>query len=156
MIPFHCDALLPTAERYSSLKFRRVAQHFDGDASDAVELAAFLAIVPFRWARWIFHWPRRYVLPKVIWAPPEFIRANREALDLDTGFAVLHAMQDGGWRRGRLPDVVRNTVLELVHNGRAQVDVARELGLSQDQVQYVVKGRNTAASARAVAGLAIG
>src|SRR3954447_21299223 len=76
LIPFHCDALLPQAERYASLKFRRCARVFEGDASDAVELAAFLAVVPFHWARWIFHWPRWYRLPNEIWAPPEFVQAN--------------------------------------------------------------------------------
>lgn len=155
MIPFHADALLPEAERYASLKFRRV---HDGvwDVWDETEVAAFLYVVPIRWARWIFQWNRKVARKAVrVTGNPEFALANSAALDIETGLAVIRAMRDGGWRRGKLPDVARDALRELHHRGHADSALAKITGLSVDQVQYARKGRPLK-SFSAIAALAVG
>lgn len=158
MIPFHCDALLPEAERYASLKFRRVHDGF-WDAWDETELAAFLHIVPIRWAKYIFQWPRRIQRKAVgVIGNPEFGLANEAALDIETGLAVIQAMRDGGFRHGRLPRVAIDTLRELRHDGFSAVDLASRTGLSVDQVKYATIGRPNRAFRRnsAFAALAVG
>lgn len=158
MIPFHADALLPDAERYASLKFRRV-HHGEWDVYDETELAAFLYVVPIRWARWIFQWDRGIARRAVrVTGNPEFALANSGALDVETGVAVIRAMRDGGWRHGTLPNVSRDALRELHHNGLNDTALAEMTGLSVDQVQYARKGRPRGDLNRfvSVASLAIG
>lgn len=143
MLPYACDALLPTGQRYASEKFRLLARNFrlrKVPYEVACELVAFLHVVPLLHAKWIFQWndhtQRR---AKVIWeredvqadvARTGMVEANLRACDVDVGLAVLDAMRDGGWTRGRLPDVVRMAVAELNHRKVRVRAISSRTGLS--------------------------
>lgn len=158
MIPFHADALLPEAERYASLKFRRVHDGY-WDEWDEAELAAFLYIVPIRWAKWIFQWSRPIVRRAVdVRGNPELAFANAEKLDMETGVAVIQAMREGGWRGGKLPVIARDALRELRHRGKTAASIAKMTGLTVDQVKYATIGRPVKNARRnlAVVGLSVG
>lgn len=154
---YTCDALLPTAERYASLKFRRYARWFRPtklDYGDALELVSFVeAIGGVRHARWIFHWTgqapvkayqrlKQHVLADV----EDYIHANQASIGLDDGLAVLRAMQDGGWRGYGLPDCVKKSIQSLLEHHSA-AEIAERLGLTNEQVVYA-SGRKGAAKKR--------
>lgn len=113
-VNFSCDAMLSTSERYASHKFRRVSRWFSGDEDDALELVAFLALVPIKNARWIFHWSAHGVAlakglvdqygsdDRVLF----MVRENGLRVGYADGLHLYHAMVDGGWKGGGLPRVV--------------------------------------------------
>lgn len=160
-LPWSVDALRPANERYASLKFRRFARKFriynHLAYDDAAELVAFLHIVPFKWARWIFGWDmwmekRINVLMDHI-DEPEMVRQNIEACDVDVGVAVLEAMRDGGWTKGSVPEVVWRAMLDLLGQGWSQPEVARRFGVPRSHVQHHVarQSRRGKVAERAVA-----
>lgn len=160
---YHCDALLPTAERYASLKFRRFSRWFRPtklDWGDALELIAFVEVVGVKYARFIFHWTghapvRAYArLRRHVGGEAEpFIQANRASIGLDDGLAVLRAMQDGRWERG-LPAVVKQSIQVLLLD-HSQAKVAKMLGLTDAQVAHASGRRLKAASQRQNARIAL-
>lgn len=164
---YHCDALLPTAERYASLKFRRFSRWFRPTKlawDDALELVAFVETIGLKHARFVFHWHgqagvkayarlRQHMLDE---AQP-YISANVASLGLDDGLAVLRAMQDGGWQSHGLPNVVRMAIQTLLVDHNA-AQVARKLGLTVDQVVWASgrKGIGTRRrQARAISSLGV-
>lgn len=153
MIPYHMGALLPIEQRYTNLAFRRVARRFSPkrlDYDDARVLAAFLALVPPRFARFIFHWDKIAVShAKIIqreFTDERLVRANWEAVDMETAIAILQAMKDGGWKSGPLPDIVKSAVREAKHRGR---DVSKDFGLGVDQVNAIMWPRTKRRADRA-------
>lgn len=143
---YTCDALLPTAQRYASLKFRRYSRWFKPtklDYGDALELVSFVeAIGGVRHARWIFHWTgqasvKAYERLKqhVLVDAEDYIHANRASIGLDDGLAVLRAMQDGGWRGYGLPECVRKAI-QVLNEDHSQPEIAKRLGLTLEQVNY--------------------
>lgn len=152
MLPYACDALLPTGQRYASEKFRLLARNFrlrKVPYEVACELVAFLHVVPLLHAKWIFQWndhtQRR---AKVIWeredvqadvARTGMVEANLRACDVDVGLAVLDAMRDGGWSRGRLPDVVRMAVAEMNHRKVPLRQIMLRTGLKHGRIYYAKK-----------------
>lgn len=170
-MPWTCDATLPTAERYASLKFRRFARRFDVsriDYEDAAELVAFMLVVPERWAKWIFHWDLEgraaaRALFEHMKDRPETLAMMDQNLaqqDYADGIAVLGAMRDGGFNKGGLPPICRMAVRELQDQGLSYAKIARKLGLTFDQVRIAVEGTRprgpSRASASAAALLAVG
>lgn len=150
-MPWTCDALLPEAERYASLKFRRIARRFDAthlDYADACELAAFLGIVPVDRARWIFQWHaagRREALRIVEHHKdnPDVLRMVEENLvgqTVDDGLAVFKAMQDGGWTYGKVPPIVRMAMLGLRDAGLSHAKVGEMCGITREQVRTITTG----------------
>lgn len=144
MIPYHCDALLDPAQRYASLRYRRVAQRIELRLltwADAAELVGFVETIGLRHARYILRWRGQAVvrayrrLRKHIGdAAHPYIQANQSEMGVDTGLAVLRAMQDGGWTHGRLPWVVKMALKEL-RKSNTIAAIARETGLSREQVK---------------------
>lgn len=151
MIPWSCDALLTRPERYASLKFRRMARRFDWTRmgyADGAELCAFLAIVPIRWSRYLFEWRASGVASaervlKHLSDDDGVARAvdeNMAALDRETGLAVLRVLHENGWAHGQVPDVVRRALLDMRDEGISQPRIARETGLTLDQVRVMANG----------------
>jgi hypothetical protein len=163
---YHCDALLPVAERYSSTKFRRLSRRFYAhrlDAGDRLELASFLAVVPVRWSKWIFHWDRiglwqAKLIPP---APQDFANANFGSVTLEDGLAVLQAMKDGGWTYGGLPWIVRMSILGLRDAKMTHKEIAELTGLTDSRVyDAITHGRRRRPAItkrdRALAGVLVG
>lgn len=147
MLPYACDADLPIAQRYASMKFRLVARNFrlrKVPYEVACELVAFLHIVPLRYAKWIFQWNARTIRrAQVIWDRADvqedarrsgMIEANLRAATADTGLAILKAMQEGGWAKGHLPPIVMMAIAELNHRGVSAAVLARELQIHPSRV----------------------
>ena len=168
-IPYHFDALLPTAKRYASPKFRRVAWKFSFknlDWYDALELVAFVETIGLRHARYILHWRglasiRAYQKLRfhIGTDADEYILLNQQAMGVDEGLAILRAMLDGGWKRGKLPRYVGDALRDLRKAGNSRVAIAKATGLTQDQVSYqITRGRKkgvSVASASAFGALAV-
>lgn len=145
MIPWSCDAL---DKRYASDKFRRATPYVHADLmgyDEMTEMCAFLRTFPLRWSQHIFawsdgtaRWVHDYVLPHYKDDPLVAARAreNDAALDVDTGLAALAVLQQNGWesRNKKLPPPTRMAMLELRAQGWTMARLARELGLSYDQV----------------------
>jgi hypothetical protein len=162
------DALLPTAERYASQKFRRVAQYFRFkhlDWWDALELVAFVESIGLDHARYILHWKAPATIRAYLFLrdhvgdeASEPIRRNVECMGLDQGLGILAAMKDGGWTKGKVPDVVRMSLLELRKRGMKQSDIAKLTGLSHGQVNRLTNAagrRNRSVQAAAFGALAL-
>lgn len=140
---YDCDALKPTAQRYASQRYRRAHSLFFHDWDEAVELVAFVeSIGGVLFAKRIFQWTgHAYVQAyadiraQVLDAAQPYIRANRAEFGVDHGLAVLGAMRDGGWRRGRMPWVVKHALKTLRKSGWTIAKIARETGLSREQVK---------------------
>lgn len=151
LLPYTFDALLPTHERYASDKFRRVAQYFQFrhlDWEDALELVAFVESIGFKWARYILHWKGSAVcsayarLRHHVGADADpYIRENVEGMGMEAGLAILKAMQDGGWKRGRLPWMVKMALKELRKRGMSMPAIGGYVGLTVDQVQTALDAR---------------
>lgn len=144
MVPWSSDALLPTAQRYASDKFRRVAGRLEAhrlDYAEAAELVAFLSLMTFRHASYIFHW-KNCMKPKVDALvahihEPEMARENLARIDRADGLAMLAAMQDGGFTRGGVPNAVRMALLELRDDGMSHEAVGKLVGLPREQVKHI-------------------
>jgi hypothetical protein len=155
-VPYDCDALLPAAERYTSMKFRRVAPLLwldKLDWGDALELAAFVETVGLRRAKWIFHWPggavraMRQLAEHMKDHIGPYVEANMADVTRDDGLKCLRAMQDGGWTYGSLPPLVRLALLDMRDEGLSMPKIARATGLTPDQVNNCVntgRGRSRA------------
>lgn len=153
-VPYSCDALLPTAERFASPKFRRLARSFNPyklDYAEAVELVAFLDMVPLAAAKFIFMWEKGLwgieAARKLVEHPPliegaqPLIAANRAVVGLDDGLMVLSAMREGGWRRGSVPEVVTQACQELRKRGWTLQEIADECGVNREQTKSLAKVR---------------
>lgn len=158
------DALLPAEQRFSSLKFRRVARRFDAtrlDYADACELVAFTRTIGARNAQWIFHWRGAGVrecdrLLKHLSGSADVDRMVAENMAVPTradGLAVLRAMQDGGWTRGGVPPCVRLSVLDMLDEGMTRNQVAAALGVTLDQVRVFAYGHRVRPRSRGLSGL---
>jgi len=161
------DALLPADKRYTSLKFRRVARRFDATRlgfDDAAELVAFVETVDgVRHARRIFQWGvvgeaeavRLVTHMKQFPQIATMVQENHEGLTRAEGLAVLGAMQDGGWRHGSVPAVVRMALLDLRDSGLSQEKVGLACNLTREQVRTITVGHRNDRGGRGlgVAGL---
>jgi hypothetical protein len=123
-------ATLPRTQRYTDSRFRRVARIFSGlklNPRDAIELVAFLDLVPYRWARWIFGWKEPFmesVVTRLVEHKPyqrlaaPVIEHNLHGLGYADGLAIMQAMQDGGWTpKWGAPQVVKDAIKEARHRG---------------------------------------
>lgn len=170
LLPHTFDALLPTPERYSSLRFRRVSRFLQLrllDWADAVELCAFVETVGVEYATYIFHWNGQAVvrayrrLRRHVGDHPDLAKAiaeNETAMGVDAGLAVLQAMRDGGWESGSLPACVRAALKDLRKAGLNMAQIAERTGLRYDQVRHVAgyrSGRGKAVQAGAFGALAV-
>jgi len=151
-MPWTFDALLPEDQRYTSLKFRRVAHRFDAtrlDYADAAELCAFvLTIGGPKYARWIFRWKAKGLreidrLLAHLGQEADVVRMveeNHAALVRDDGLKCLSAMKNGGWRQGSVPGIVRMALLDMRDAGMSLPRIAAAVGLTVDQVRVVCNG----------------
>jgi hypothetical protein len=165
LLPYHCDALLPQAERYASLKFRRLAQRIEIKLltwEDLIELIAFVeSIGGVKYARYIFMWKGRAVvrayrrLKKYVGdAADAAVAANQSHMGVDVGLAVLTAMLEGGWKGKRtLPPVVKMSLKALRKQGNTISAISKATGLSREQVKTAcdVRRKDGARSERAAA-----
>jgi len=149
MIPFHVGALYPQTERYLDRQYRTVARRFRHkrlDYDDALCLSAFLSIVPVESARWVFLWDKygvraaQAVVRHYTEPARDLVLANAAAVDVDTGLAVLRAMQEGGWTRGPVPLVVSMALRELKHSGIGNRAISKRTRLTLDQVRWNIEG----------------
>jgi hypothetical protein len=149
-MPWTSDALLPTAERYASLKFRRVAQKFSNAKlswEDAAELVAFLHVVAPSRAAFVFHWGQWSVgEAQRLFAHMEndpdvqlMVQENLAQQDFGDGLACLRAMQDGGWRKGTVPAIVRMAMLDMLGRGATRQQVADAFDVTLDQMRVITK-----------------
>ena len=151
-LPYDCDVTLPTATRYASPKFRRFARSFDPyrlDYEDAVELVAFLQMVPIHASAYIFGWDRDGVggarsliqSQELFEAGQVLDEANRRLVTPPDALMVLSAMQDGGWRRGPVPAIVTDGVRALRKGGQSLPKIAVQLGVTYEQAKVIAKVR---------------
>lgn len=149
MMPWHVDALLPTAERYASERFNTFARWFNPykiGYADACEFVAFHETVGRRAVRYIFQWTSSVSGKELVdhlGNIPEvkaMIEQNHLAASRADGLAVLKAMQDGGWRQGPVPPVVRLALLDMRDAGISQPKIGRLTGLTLDQVRVMANG----------------
>lgn len=164
-LPNDMGATLPRIERVTDARFRRACGVFRLDLVDAVELTAFLHIVPPDFARWIFGWKRTSVLaarefladPKICELAQPLVVENIHAMSVPNGLAILRAMQDGGWRpRNTAPQVVFDTIANMRADGMPPEKIAEITGLRVETVWRWSRPRSekaSAAQARAVAAL---
>jgi hypothetical protein len=147
-----CDALLPTHERYSSLKFRRYSRWFRPTKlswDEALELVTFVeSIGGVKFAAYVFHWGHAGVRAYIRLArhvgddAQPYIRDNLASTSVDDGLAVLQAMRDGGWVSHGLPKLVRHALASLKHEGMKVSAIAKLTGLTVDQVIWAVKPKS--------------
>jgi len=161
MIPWSCDATLPTPERLASLKYQRCARLYGVDYDDATELVAFLGLVPIRWSKYIFKWSERQAtLARDMQREAaedaqvaRMVRENHEGVREGDGLAVAAAMRDGGWDRGKVPAFVRMDYQRLMRSGLSRGDIARQLGVSVERVKKLTgyqRPRHVAAPSRSL------
>lgn len=166
---YTCDALLPRAERYASLKFRRVSRRFRSrrlDYGDAIELAAFLDVVPVRFARWLFDWDKygisaaQAIQRHYRDLAEEYAKANHASVRVEDGIDLLRLLMAEGWnpRFGGYPKISKRSLRALRHDGVEPLALARELGMTVDQVKWAILGRpdRSAERNRAIASVAVG
>lgn len=158
-------ALLPTEQRYTNLKFRRVARKFHAtrlDYADAAELVAFvLTVGGVARAKYLFHWTawaegQAKLLVDHLGDDPGVatMRAENEAgTTREDGLKCLSAMRDGGWRKGLVPPCVRLAVLDMRDTGLSQEKVGAMLGLTREQVRIISNGTRPRRSQVGLAGL---
>lgn len=165
---YTCDALLPRAEKYASLKFRRIARRFNPfrlDYGDALELAAFLHVVPIKFATRLFEWDQggvkaaRTILYHFRGAAEEFAKANLDSVTVQDGITLIQRLREYGWNpRMGWPDISKRSIRQLHHDGAGPTALARELDVDVDQVTWITRTHTRGAekSNRAVVGLAVG
>lgn len=148
-MPWTCDALLDEPRRYASRKFRLFAERFDPtrlDYADALELVAFLGVVQVEHARWIFRWKKfgiaqaERLRAHLADDAREYIDQNWAAVTPADGLACLRAMQDGGWKRGTVPPIVRMALQNMRDEGMSRTAIADACRLSLDQVRWICNG----------------
>jgi len=146
-MPWTMDALLPRIPRYTSRKFRRVFKSFratDLDSADATELVAFVGTVGLKAATWIFQWTDVGVreAKRLIDHIPvhDLVEENSALATRADGLACLDAMKDGGWTKGPVPGIVRMAFLDMRASGQSVPRIAREVGLTVDQVRVMANG----------------
>jgi hypothetical protein len=166
-IPHDMGATLPLEQRATDPRFRRVTRRFKLDVADAVELVAFLHIVPPAHAKWIFQWGEAGVRDaRQLLAHPEIsklaqpmVEENIRALNVDVGLAVLKAMRDGGWTPGKtVPKIVRDTIAELRSLGNSGAKISRVTGIPEPTISRWLHGpskRSESRRSRAVAALVL-
>ena len=144
LLPFDLGVTLPKVERYTDARFRRVARWFDPyklDAETAVQLVAFLHVVPPKFAKFIFGWRRGFGAEALMLHEPfveaaqDLVRANAESMTIEAGMAILRAMQDGGWtsRKGA-PKFIKDLLRELRASGLSMPRVSALTGIPYDTV----------------------
>lgn len=140
-MPWTCGAF----EQGASQQFMRVSGYLDYariDYADACELAAFLAIVDARSARWVFKWRPQCVkwARKIVahLADDEnvarMVHENRMGVDKVDGLNILALMKANGWHQGELPQCVRHALMDLRSDGLTMQAIADRCGLTHEQV----------------------
>jgi hypothetical protein len=119
--------------------------------------------VPLKWAKYIFQWDSRgrraaeYVYEHDL--RPELVEANWELLDIEDAVAVLRALQDGGWQRGKFPKIVVMAMYALRDRGLSARAIAEYMGVTLNQVEYQFRtkgGGKANAASRAAVRMSIG
>jgi hypothetical protein len=119
------------------------------DYADACELVAFVETIGWPAARHVFGWvpnaKRHYERLrdhlKGFGHVQAMVEQNVAEPTREDGLAVLRAMQDGGWKQGWVPPIVRLAVLDMRDAGMSQPKIAKALGLTRDQVVVMCTGR---------------
>jgi hypothetical protein len=113
---YHCDALLPRNERYSSFKFRRLSRKFNirkQEKAHLLELTIF-ALTPglnlnhvglmMHWDNLRLHYVRTIVVPHYAVEAQHYTHDNYASITLDDGRAMLQSILDGKPNRaGTMP-----------------------------------------------------
>ena len=124
-------------EPYSD-QFKRSQRLFTPAWDDACALVGLVEVIGINAARWIFGWKQ----PQI-----DQYKALREHVGNDfpnyrpyvDGLHVLKAMQNGGWKRGKLPKVVRDVLREMHHRGMTYGQIGRVVGMRDDAVQWACR-----------------
>jgi hypothetical protein len=152
---YDCGASLPTAQRYTDFRYRRVAPRIrlDLDQAGAVELVAILRVLPVRFARYAFHWKgaareraesflRNADLVRL---SEPYYRDNLARLSPETVGALINAMRDGGWKPSSgLPPVLRDALRALLARGMTQAQAGAVFGLDRQCVSNALRRRKPA------------
>lgn len=147
-LPYDLGVTLPMVQRLTDARFRRVCRWFSVrklDPETAVELYAFLELMPYKWSKWIFKWEYRWMphMVKRLQAHEPYrlaaqvaIEANLHALSVDNVLAILTAMQEGGWTtKHQTPKIIKDALRELRASGVSCVEIAKRTGLPYDRVR---------------------
>lgn len=167
IIPHDMGVTLPRTARYTDARFLRVREEFKLDYADALELTAFLHLVPVHAARHIFSWNSQgQVAAHQFLRDPEWcalakplVEENLAALNMEAALRIFEAMKEGGWRTHcRPPPILRDMVSELRAIGNPPKLIAEKLGIPVQSVWAWTRPPSKHADnqrARAVASLAI-
>jgi hypothetical protein len=115
-----------------------------------VQAVALLRLLPIEHARHVFMWTRqaqdRVAGLAQDWSNSALIEAlHRENLDaLKPGHAValVQAMREGGWRKGRaepLPDIVKLAMRGFRDEGLTVAQIAERFGFGYHTTQYAFR-----------------
>lgn len=126
-------------------RFKRAQRLFVKEWDEAVDLVGFVEAIGVPAARWVFGWGlarvRAYERLKQHVGADGYhaMLAYQSSFGVDTGVAVLRAMQRGGWKRGKLPKVVKDALRQLHHEGLTLPDIARLVGMKRDAVEWAIR-----------------
>lgn len=142
MMPFMCDALLPTEQRYASTKYRRLSKWFNPyrqERGDLVEVRAMLLTpgVDKTHVKAMMRWSPAMmgnlkVLDELDDEARPLAQANAEAAGLDDGEAMIRAILDADPEWGRyMPHWSQLALTARRDRGETAKDMAKEFGVSK-------------------------
>lgn len=146
MLPYTCGAFLPDEIRNTSDSYRRVRGRFKlrhVSYPEACELVGFVRLIGVHAAKFLFDWsPREVRLYKRIEAEPKifegsegFYQANLAAQSEEDGLLLLKRMREGGFREGKLPELIKLAVRSMRRRGIKAPEIARQLGITTRQAR---------------------
>lgn len=139
-LPFDCGATLPLVQRYTDQRFRALVRKVNAQQLPpelALELSAFLKLLPRKWAAYIFHWNPRRIKLKGLPESLDMHYANMKALTPEHIVALLQAMREGGWDgKGGPADLILMAMLGFRERGLTNREIATAMGLTPMQVTY--------------------
>jgi len=131
---FDAGLTLPDHQRYTDQQFRRLSRWFfagDIDVVDACALHVALELLGSRRAaNRAFHWTSPAIWRQIakVEKPDGFQDALDETLREWTpkhSIALMRAMRDGGWERGKIPPIIRQAWGALRKNGMSVGKIAK-------------------------------
>ncbi len=145
---YHCDALLPKFERYSSFKFRRLSRYFNPykvEKAYMLELAIFARTpglnlnhvgLMLQWDRVMLETARTLIVPHYADEADAYTLENYASIAEDDGLKMLTAILDGNpHRAGTVPLHVTRYLQSRRRNGSSVAGLAREFGTTPARIQ---------------------
>lgn len=144
---YHCDALLPREERYSSWKFRRLSRYFNPykvEKAHLLELTIFARTpginlnhvgLMLQWDRVMLERARTLIIPHYAEEADQYTTLNYGSIDADDGHRMLISILDGNpYRAGTVPLHVTRYLQARRRRGSSIAGLAREFGTTPARI----------------------